>query len=306
MSYVLSFTSLAATSLSVTTLTMNSGSVVTDTTTGLKIGTATTQKLGFFNATPVAQISGSTDVLAGMVTLGFRAASSNPPLNLGTGVITCGDLTADGNVVVGDTSGSQTFKLKNNVSGGDAIQLDSFNNAGRIILEGGATWYLYRSNVYASGDFSFVPSGAPNATFTNVTESLAAVRPSDSGTTNAVTALKIGHESSGTPSAGFGTEIRFQLKSSTTSDRDAGGIATTWATATDATRKARTVHTIYDTAAREAMRFEASGTAAMISFYGAAATAQLTVTGSRGGNAALASLLTQLATLGLIVDGSSA
>lgn len=40
-------------------------------------------------------------------------------------------------------------------------------------------------------------------------------------------------------------------------------------------------------------------------FFGAAAAARPTVTGSRGGNAALASLLTGLASLGLIVDSSS-
>lgn len=43
-----------------------------------------------------------------------------------------------------------------------------------------------------------------------------------------------------------------------------------------------------------------------IGFYGVAAQAQPSVTGSRGGNAALASLLTALDTLGLIVDNTSA
>jgi hypothetical protein len=43
-----------------------------------------------------------------------------------------------------------------------------------------------------------------------------------------------------------------------------------------------------------------------IGFYAAAPVAQATVTGSRGGNAALADLLTKLANLGLIVDGTSA
>lgn len=42
-----------------------------------------------------------------------------------------------------------------------------------------------------------------------------------------------------------------------------------------------------------------------VGFYGGTATALQTVTGSRGGNAALASLLTALATFGLIVDSSS-
>ncbi len=48
-----------------------------------------------------------------------------------------------------------------------------------------------------------------------------------------------------------------------------------------------------------------SFTATGIGFYGAPAAAKPTVTGSRGGNAALASLLTALANLGLITDGSS-
>lgn len=47
------------------------------------------------------------------------------------------------------------------------------------------------------------------------------------------------------------------------------------------------------------------GSGNRLGFHGAASVAQQTVTGSRGGNAALASLLTKLATLGLIVDGST-
>lgn len=43
-----------------------------------------------------------------------------------------------------------------------------------------------------------------------------------------------------------------------------------------------------------------------VGFFGTGPIAQPTVTGSRGGNAALTSLLTQLAALGLIVDGTSA
>jgi parallel beta-helix repeat protein len=43
----------------------------------------------------------------------------------------------------------------------------------------------------------------------------------------------------------------------------------------------------------------------LVGFYGATPAAKPTVTGSRGGNAALASLLTQLAGLGLITDSSS-
>lgn len=48
------------------------------------------------------------------------------------------------------------------------------------------------------------------------------------------------------------------------------------------------------------------GSAPQLGFYGTAAAAKQTVTGSRGGNAALASALTALATIGLITDSSTA
>lgn len=73
----------------------------------IRIGLSTST-IGFFGATAAAQIAGSTDVLAGMVTLGFRAASSNPPLNLGTGAITAGTTTVG---LLGVNSGSDATKL---------------------------------------------------------------------------------------------------------------------------------------------------------------------------------------------------
>lgn len=48
-----------------------------------------------------------------------------------------------------------------------------------------------------------------------------------------------------------------------------------------------------------------SGGSPLVGFYGTAPAAKPTVTGSRGGNAALASLLTQLASLGLVVDSTA-
>ena len=45
--------------------------------------------------------------------------------------------------------------------------------------------------------------------------------------------------------------------------------------------------------------------ATKLGFYGAAPVVKPTVTGSKGGNAALASLITALANLGLIVDSTS-
>lgn len=97
--------------------------------------------------------------------------------------------------------------------------------------------------------------------------------------TNATTAAvdtvtTIDHSSSGTPAAGFGGGELVTLQSNTTAGRGARDVLTSWVVATDASRTARAVFNIYDTAAREAFRIEASGTAAMIGFLGAAAVAR--------------------------------
>jgi hypothetical protein len=92
---------------------------------------------------------------------------------------------------------------------------------------------------------------------------------------------------------------------STVTQRAQADLVPSWVVSTDASRTARAVLNVYDTAAREIMRGEASGTAAMVGFLGAAAVVRQTVTGSKGANAALTSLLAALAALGLITDSSS-
>lgn len=49
-----------------------------------------------------------------------------------------------------------------------------------------------------------------------------------------------------------------------------------------------------------------AGAANTLGFYGATGTAKPTITGAKGGNAALGSLISALAALGLITDGTSA
>lgn len=131
-----------------------------------------------------------------------------------------------------------------------------------------------------------------------------AVQYDDSSTTSVPTALYLEHATSATPAAGFGVDFRMRLESSTTANQEAGLIRAEWATATHASRAARMTFYAYATGAQEGMRIEA-GAAAKIGFLGSNAQAKPTVTGSRGGNAALASLLTALANYGLITDSSS-
>lgn len=76
-----------------TNITLSAKNIVTDTTTGTKIGTAATQKLGFYNATPVVQYS-----TVGTVT-GFTAGSGTAVLDdstftggVGSKAYTVGDI----------------------------------------------------------------------------------------------------------------------------------------------------------------------------------------------------------------------
>ena len=119
--------------------------------------------------------------------------------------------------------------------------------------------------------------------------------------------LVLTHNSTGTPAANFGANLQFKLETSTTPDTDAALIQVVWTTATHASRSARLIFYANDSgAAREAFRIGANGSAATLSFFGAGVQAKATVTGSRGGNAALQSLLTALANYGLVTDSSSA
>jgi len=70
---------------------------------------------------------------------------------------------------------------------------------------------------------------------------------------------------------GDGGAIYLRGKSSTTAAQDMARLSWLWSDATHASRKARSVWSVWDTAEREGMRIEASGSAPMLSFYGGTA-----------------------------------
>lgn len=92
--------------------------------------------------------------------------------------------------------------------------------------------------------------------------------------------------------------MQLQGISSTSTVREMANIDATWADSTDASRKARLVLSAYDTAARECIRAEASGTAPMLGFYGVAATARQVL--ATGAGATVDNVITALQTLGLV------
>lgn len=79
-------------------MTANATSIITDTTTGLKIGTSTAQKIGLFNATPVTQPGAGTDLGVAMSALGLRGAGTAYTL------ITSGAVTLTGAVTIDSTN----------------------------------------------------------------------------------------------------------------------------------------------------------------------------------------------------------
>lgn len=74
--------------------------IILNATTGTKIGTATTQKLGFFNATPIVQPIGTVELVTVLTSLGL-AASGAHPLTL-NGLLTLTDV----NVALGTSTGT--------------------------------------------------------------------------------------------------------------------------------------------------------------------------------------------------------
>ena len=112
---------VSVTNLSAAARTIPDGSDISvGTTTGTKVGTSTSQKLGFFNATPVVQPLLTADLLDSMQALGLVASGAgNTPLNLTGGSLTAGtaafgNLTADDvtvrdgkNIVLDTTTGTK-------------------------------------------------------------------------------------------------------------------------------------------------------------------------------------------------------
>lgn len=126
--------------------------------------------------------------------------------------------------------------------------------------------------------------------------------------TNAVSNAAIFDHTGGTGAAGFGTGVVVAGKDSTTAGTFMARLRALFTDVTHASFKTRAVLSAYDsTGERDVIGWGADGSNPLLGFYNIATApiAKQTVTGSRGANAALASLLTALANLGLITDSSS-
>lgn len=86
-------------------------------------------------------------------------------------------------------------------------------------------WSLFNSDVNSNVEvFSVLQAG-------NLTSTV-----KDAGTSTITNVITAQHESTGTPAAGLGSAVQFNIDSSTTADQNAGRVQTKWTTATHASR----------------------------------------------------------------------
>lgn len=162
--------------------------------------------------------------------------------------------------------------------------------SGAVVSHNTAQVYGYGAASHADNTFVFGTDGGYD----------------DGGAGRALTA-SFSFNNAGTSLSTSEARLAIVGRSSNTNNRPMVSLGAVWGSATDASRRARGALYAHDSsAARECFRWEANSSAARIGFYGATAAAKQTISGSRGGNAALASLLTALATLGLVTDSTSA
>ena len=149
-------------------LTLHDGdTVLCGTTTGTSFGSGF-DKLSFYAATPITRPSAATDVLSVITNLGLRTAGGNPPLNLGTGVLTAGTTTlgATTNQLAGvNTQTGTTYTMV----AGDASKIVTMNNASGMTL----TIPANSSVAYAVGtEIRFYNKGAGTMTLAITTDTL--------------------------------------------------------------------------------------------------------------------------------------
>lgn len=196
-------------------------------------------------------------VAGGVVTASLIRAANSRPIRFATSSTAIGlELVDNGSVGIGLTPTAAHLEIKS----GSATR--------RVLVVQNASSASVNNTEFRDGAGNVLSFVASDGAFT------AGVLSSITNTVTPVHTIR--HNTVGTAAAGFGSQTRWLLESSTTEDRDAAQLAVTWATATDASRKARAVFNIYDTAAREAFRIEADGTNPMIGFLGAGASVRQT------------------------------
>lgn len=153
--------------------------IVINATTGTKIGTATTQKIGFFNSTPIVQPTG--DVITALQNLGLGASLTVLATTItsrtiwgqtydGSGNVS-GSLTAVANITGGassmtitaGTGNSRTLALQSTTSGGTATTFLTGDASQNVTLAGNLTLGASTSTITGAAGNMTIVAGTGNS-----------------------------------------------------------------------------------------------------------------------------------------------
>jgi hypothetical protein len=240
-----------------------------------------------------------------------------------------GTINGDKLIRIAMTSGSTGYGLRWWDGTSDWAAFQALNSAGTTAIFfsvnrhfDGSAWQQLNTRVGGSllmntnglNYFNFAASSSTPVLAFQITQAagVMSVLMNDATTATAPDVIISHHNTSGLVANNFGSGMRFMLASDTTDSQSASVIQTIWATAAHATRKARVMFYVYDTAAREAIRIQASGTAPMIGLFGVTAVARPSVTGVSSGTptaaqqaAVIRSILLAGESLGAWVDSTT-
>lgn len=243
-------------------------------------GTGTTSTVARISIAATGEVSVTSTTTSTSTTTGAVTVAGGLGVGGPTFLASAATVTGTAPVVtIGDTAGTVNSILRMN-AGASA--------AGTAILRMGTGTREWEIKAGPTGTsyaltFDYVGTDAPMSGILTVSKAGSlSVLATNAVTNNQSDVLILDHASSGTPTTAFGTALRMRASSDTTAAQAQGSIITEWATATHASRKARLSLFANDTAAREGLRIEASGTAAMIGFLGAAAVARSSLAAATG------------------------
>lgn len=148
---------------------------------------------------------------------------------------------------------------------------------GDVLYRGSLGWEVLSPGT--SGHFLKTNGSAANPSWAAATSAAPLdLTLSDAGTTTVPTVLTVGHNSSGTPSTGFGSTLMFNAETSLTADTNQSKIVSAWTDATHASRRGSLALYAYSTtSALLALQVgSTAGAAATVGFLGATPAAQQT------------------------------
>jgi hypothetical protein len=226
---------------------------------------------GVFSATSLA-VNGAT--------IGSNALAVLGQVQIGTGIGTSAGVIAG---YAGTSGVGGIWSTAVTPGGFNGVTFNQFHT--RI----GAPNRVYIHGSSGAGpESAFGLTGETGLTINATVAALAAV--TSDAVTNAITnVLTIGHNTSGTAAAGFGSSLKFQLESSTTADTDAVSLEAVWTTATHASRTSNLVFRVQSSASEATVTITPTG---LTSSNG-----QLCLAGSSNSGVALAGTSLAAATL---------